>query len=675
MSTVTETNLPEAARSSRLKKLFKRHARIATTSSETNMNNDTTTRSTENSEVYWPADLLPSDAANSRILTWGYDSWVTKGYGNTSKNNIFSHARDLLFEYSRNRPMDRKVIFVAHSLGGLVVKESHKALRRCESLEDPEFQDIIRSTHTIVFLGTPHRGSPGLASTADVVRRVAGAVLRFDSHDSILRSLGIDAPELELSRESFVAQWRKFQFAVKTFQEAHALVGVKLGLLNEKVVPDISSSLDDPREHAETIPANHLDMCKYYGPSDPGYQKVGGELAKIVKQIKRQDTNNGILWIKGLPGSGKSTVMREILRFTENIAEEGHIIASFFFNARGSELDRTPRGMLRSLLLQLARQSHHLQPVIVDHFKSETSYTGSASWAPTSEELLQLLRRCLVETLYTDRVTIFLDALDECEAKYVRDLAYFLRSLTSDAYALGRYLDVCVSSRHYPHISISRCPEIILERENRNDIRILVESKIPDGIFLNINIVNRLRMNIMEKSSGIFLWVVLVVDLVLRDIDNGCSFWEVQKTLDSVPTDLVTMFSKLLESMSGPDRLKLRNLVHWLLLGPPSFQVNELSAFEFFCRDNFNPQTQSDKTDPFMDYQMEQERQKRLVRSISRGLVEVSAGGAQFIHESVREFFLRVGFMFFRCRDADTFIALGHCMIIRSCDKAFLPKA
>ncbi|KAK2602896.1 hypothetical protein N8I77_009397 [Diaporthe amygdali] len=386
-------------------------------------------------------------------------------------------------------------------------------------------------------------------------------------------------------------------------------------------------------------------------------------------------TNNGILWIKGLPGSGKSTVMREILRFTENIAEEGHIIASFFFNARGSELDRTPRGMLRSLLLQLARQSHHLQPVIVDHFKSETSYTGSASWAPTSEELLQLLRRCLVETLYTDRVTIFLDALDECEAKYVRDLAYFLRSLTSDAYALGRYLDVCVSSRHYPHISISRCPEIILERENRNDIRILVESKIPDGIFLNINIVNRLRMNIMEKSSGIFLWVVLVVDLVLRDIDNGCSFWEVQKTLDSVPTDLVTMFSKLLESMSGPDRLKLRNLVHWLLLGPPSFQVNELSAFEFFCRDNFNPQTQSDKTDPFMDYQMEQERQKRLVRSISRGLVEVSAGGAQFIHESVREFFLRVGFMFFRCRDADTFIALGHCMIIRSCDKAFLPKA
>ncbi|KAJ0114829.1 hypothetical protein J7T55_004571 [Diaporthe amygdali] len=631
-----------------------------------------------------------------------------------------------------------------------------QALRRCESMEDPEFQDIIRSTHAIVFLGTPHRGSPGLASTADVVRRIAGAVLRFDSHDSILRSLGIDAPELELSRESFVSQWRKFQFTVKTFQEAHALTGVKLGLLNDKVVPDASSSLDDPREHAETIPANHMDMCKYNGPSDPGYQKVGGELAKIVKQIKRREvnstatasvqslnsksphpvtnatyqvtgkhedfvvakckqalsypqifdrqnaihppvldtcqwlrshrtfvswsqrsdvqTNHGILWIKGLPGSGKSTVMKEILLFTKATAQQGHIIANFFFNARGSELDRTPQGMLRSFLLQLLEQSHPFQSVIVDHFKSETSYTDSALWGPTLEELLRLIRRCLVETTYTNRVTIFLDAVDECEAKYVRELAYFLRSLTSDAYALGRYLDICLSSRHYPHISISRCPEITLERENRNDIFKMVEYKIPYDVGFTANVIDRLRMTIMEKSSGIFLWVVLVVDEVLRDIDNGCTFWEVQKTLDSVPTDLVTMFTRLLKAMSVLERLKLRNLVHWLLLGSPSFQVNEISAFDTFGRDNFDFQAPAEAVKPYVDDRLEQERQKRLVRSISRGLVEVSAGKAQFVHESVREFFLQDGFTVFHCRDADTFLALGHCMIIRSCVRAMLFK-
>lgn len=120
---IDEANRPESARSSRFNKLFKRRARIPATNSETKIQNDTARSSTDSPGVYWPADLLPSDAPNSRILTWGYDSWVTKGYGNTSRNNIFSHARDLIFEYSRNRPKDRKVIFVVHSLGGLVVKE------------------------------------------------------------------------------------------------------------------------------------------------------------------------------------------------------------------------------------------------------------------------------------------------------------------------------------------------------------------------------------------------------------------------------------------------------------------------------------------------------------------------------------------------------------------------
>lgn len=366
--------------------------------------------------------------------------------------------------------------------------------------------------------------------------------------------------------------------------------------------------------------------------------------------------------------------MKDIQEFIRTNSQEGHIIASFFFNARGSELDRTPQGMYRSLLLQLLEPGHLFRSVIVDHFKSQTSYTNPEVWDPTMGELLQLVRRCLVETLYTSRVTVFLDALDECEAKHVRDLAYFLRELTRDANDSGRRLDVCISSRHYPHISISMCPEIILERENRNDILELVKFKIPHDIFFTREVVDRLRTTIMEKSSGIFLWVVLVIDVILRDIDDGRAFWEVQKTLDSVPTDLVTMFTGLLESMSAPERSKLRNLVHWLLLGRPNFQVNEISALEVFGRDGFDLKAPAEEVEAYVDDHMEQERQKRQVRSISRGLVEVSAGTAQFIHESVREFFLQHGFTVFRCQDANSFMALGHCMIIRSCVRAMLSK-
>lgn len=57
-------------------------------------------------------------------MTWGYDTAVTKGIAApTNKSNIFAHAKDLLYALDRERPQGRPLIFVAHSLGGIIVKE------------------------------------------------------------------------------------------------------------------------------------------------------------------------------------------------------------------------------------------------------------------------------------------------------------------------------------------------------------------------------------------------------------------------------------------------------------------------------------------------------------------------------------------------------------------------
>jgi protein SERAC1 len=73
--------------------------------------------------VYWPQDLLPRDCPNARIMTFGYDSMVTRGYVAADKGSIFSHARDLLYALNRVRERGRRLLFVAHSLGGIIVKE------------------------------------------------------------------------------------------------------------------------------------------------------------------------------------------------------------------------------------------------------------------------------------------------------------------------------------------------------------------------------------------------------------------------------------------------------------------------------------------------------------------------------------------------------------------------
>ncbi len=69
---------------------------------------------------FWPAEILPRDFQDIRILTYGYDSKVTRAFkGPTSKNGIFQHGKSFLGALSRIRVDcgDRPIIFVAHSLG------------------------------------------------------------------------------------------------------------------------------------------------------------------------------------------------------------------------------------------------------------------------------------------------------------------------------------------------------------------------------------------------------------------------------------------------------------------------------------------------------------------------------------------------------------------------------
>ncbi len=74
--------------------------------------------------VFWPGDLLPEVCPMARILVYGYDARVTHFMpAAPNKSNIFSHSKDLLLALARERALDRPLVLVAHSLGGIVVKE------------------------------------------------------------------------------------------------------------------------------------------------------------------------------------------------------------------------------------------------------------------------------------------------------------------------------------------------------------------------------------------------------------------------------------------------------------------------------------------------------------------------------------------------------------------------
>lgn len=104
----------------------------------------------------WLRDFLPLAVPGARILTFGYDSALK---GSTCTNSIQQYSRQLLDHVSGAREKKdayRPIVFIGHSLGGLVIKQAlvdARALRR--SAKD---QFILQSCTGICFFGVPHKG-------------------------------------------------------------------------------------------------------------------------------------------------------------------------------------------------------------------------------------------------------------------------------------------------------------------------------------------------------------------------------------------------------------------------------------------------------------------------------------------------------------------------------------
>lgn len=110
----------------------------------------------------WLKDLLPHAISRARIMTFGYDSEAQTSRSLTHRT-LYSNADNLTSDLcslrQNTKTVDRPIIFLAHSLGGLVIKS---ALVRASIASPNSRKDsgtIKDSTNGIVFFATPHRGS------------------------------------------------------------------------------------------------------------------------------------------------------------------------------------------------------------------------------------------------------------------------------------------------------------------------------------------------------------------------------------------------------------------------------------------------------------------------------------------------------------------------------------
>lgn len=90
----------------------------------------------------------------------------------------------------------RPIIFVAHSLGGLVVANGLAS----QSGSNEQRQEVISSTCGTIFLGTPFKGS-GKAAWAGLAEKILGML--SDSNDQIIKDLDTKSTRLQQISSDF----------------------------------------------------------------------------------------------------------------------------------------------------------------------------------------------------------------------------------------------------------------------------------------------------------------------------------------------------------------------------------------------------------------------------------------------------------------------------------------
>ncbi|KAL8382735.1 hypothetical protein RB595_006496 [Gaeumannomyces hyphopodioides] len=353
-----------------------------------------------NSDDVWLRDFLPKHAPNIRVLLYGYDTTLANNWSKQSIEDLGATFLEQVIAFrARDGTSRRPIIFIGHSLGGLLIKEA--LVRACNQSNDAYFI-LSKACFGLLLFGVPNLG---------LRNDQLMTIVRGQPNESLIHDLLVDRdsePSTFLKR--LADQFSiccKGQYRVVTFFERMPSPTLKeedgrwqkTGPRSLLVTSKSATSTGVVAVADEdNIPLNrdHSGLVKYESRNEGDYTVVEARITKFVQDAKLEvarrfaehnlyqpqsettkaclrslafkdmdgrvnDIVNaadgtcewllkhetlkqwirqprGLLWIKGKPGSGKSTLMKYALGALPFIYGTDTRAFSFFFHGRGHEL-------------------------------------------------------------------------------------------------------------------------------------------------------------------------------------------------------------------------------------------------------------------------------------------------------------------------------------------------
>ena len=381
-----------------------------------------------------------------------------------------------------------------------------------------------------------------------------------------------------------------------------------------------------------------------------------------TKYCEWLDQGQGLLWIKGKPGAGKSTVLKLALETAERETKESSILASYFFHGRGKPIQKNVLGLFRSLLHQMLQQNRDLLSKFTSLYREKCDTEGPCGnkWNWHESQLQTFFKSSVVDTARTHQIRIYIDALDECGQDVALDLVEFFRCFATP-------ISICFSCRHYPFVALEGGNEVCVENENAQDIKAYIQDKIEAHI-QQTEIATAIRDEIMSRSEGNFQWVVLVMPRVLKLHKSRKSLATIQTMIRNTPAELKELYTELLDGIEEHERLQSLHFMQWICFAIEPLTLTELRFALVANADTSHTSiSRCQRSELYVETNEDMERR---VWDLSKGLAEVLEEDeeqiVQFNHQSVNDFLLEKGLQILDNSAAGTVVGRGHFWLSRS---------
>lgn len=374
--------------------------------------------------------------------------------------------------------------------------------------------------------------------------------------------------------------------------------------------------------------------------------------------LQSSDEQDGLYWITGKAGSGKSTLMRYLYddaRTKENLkawaGSRNLVFASCFFWNPGNSMQKSQTGLLQSLLHELLSQCLDIAPR-VSPWRSRGYALGSVTLPPwTDAELLVALHTLIKETGDSACICFFIDGLDEFDGDdNKREEIIDLLKVVS------RYPNakVCLSSRPWLIFkdAFGSGPKLLLEDLTRDDIESYIQDEFAEHPrFKELRKLDDARCTqlvaeIVCKANGVFLWVFLVVRSLLQGLRNEDGLSDLFRRLDLIPADLEEYFKQMMTTI---DSFYLGQASELFQVALCAIDTLSLMTVSFLHEEHSQSVIKAIRDDPRAQIPIREHAVARRLNVLCKGLLEVYKSNnsslfnsyhVDFLHRTVRDFLL-----------------------------------